>query len=59
MAIPESDRITPNLQERRETIAMAVLAQLVGHAGIFRPEDTEVAIQAANALIQALDSEGA
>jgi hypothetical protein len=55
---PEPDRIDPHFRARREQIATAVLAQLVGHAGSFRHEDIEAAVQAADALIRALDSEG-
>jgi hypothetical protein len=53
----EKDRINPHLRERREKIATAVLAQLVGGAGEFRPEFSDTALQAADALIKALDSE--
>jgi hypothetical protein len=54
----DQDRINPHLRERRENIATAVLAQLVGHAGKYRPEHGEMALQAADALIKALDTEG-
>ena len=55
----EKQRIDPHLGERREQVATAVLAQLVGAAGEFRPEHSETALKAADALINALDSEGA
>jgi len=54
----EKQRIDPHLRERRERIATAVLAQLVGAQGEFRPEHSEAALKAADALIVALDSEG-
>lgn len=54
----ERQRIDPNLGERRERIATAVFAQLVGSAEEFRPEQIETALKAADALINALDSEG-
>jgi hypothetical protein len=54
----KKQRIDPHLHERREQIATAVLAQLVGTEGKFRPEQTAVALEAADALINALDSEG-
>ncbi len=55
----EKQRIDPHLGERRERIATAVLAQLVGAAGEFQPEHTATALAAADALINALDREGA
>jgi hypothetical protein len=55
----EKQRIDPHLGERRERIATAVLAQLVGAAGEFRHEHSETALRAADAMISALDSEGA
>jgi len=54
----EKERLDPHLRERRERIATEVLAQLVGNAGDYRPEHTEKAMEAADALINALDSEG-
>ena len=54
----EKERIDPHLGERRERIATEVLAQLVGNAGEYRPEHSETALKAADALINALDSEG-
>ena len=54
----EKQRIDPHYRERRERIATAVLAQLVGTEGKFRPEQTAAALEAADALIGALDSEG-
>jgi hypothetical protein len=54
----DNDRINPHLRERRENIATAVLAQLVGRAGQYRPEHSEMAIRAADALMKALDAEG-
>ena len=54
----EKQRIDPHLGERRERIATAVLAQLVGNQGEFRPEHSETALKAADSLINALDSEG-
>lgn len=58
MAELETDRINPCLRERREAIATAVLAELVGRAGQYAPEHTETALKAADALIKALDTEG-
>lgn len=55
----ERQPIDPQLRERRERIATAVLAQLVGTAGEFRPDHRDTAMKAANELIDALDSEGA
>ncbi len=49
--------IDPHLRERRERIATAVLAELVGTEKEFRPQQCTVALQAADALIDALDSE--
>jgi hypothetical protein len=54
----EKQRIDPHLGERRERIATAVFAQLVGAAGEFRPEHSETALKAADALINTLDSKG-
>jgi hypothetical protein len=54
----ERDRINPHLRERREAIATAVLAQLVGRAGEYSPQHSETALKAADALINALDAEG-
>ncbi len=54
----EKQRLDPHLRERRERIATAVLAQLVGAEGKFRPEQTPAALEAADALIAALDAEG-
>ncbi len=51
-------RIDPHLRERRERIATAVLAQLVGRKGDYDEKQAEVALRAADGLIQALDSEG-
>ena len=53
----ENRPIDPLLRERRERIATAVLAELVGVEGEYRPGQSEVAIRAADALIEALDSE--
>ena len=50
--------IDPHFRERRERIATAVLAQLVGTERKFRPEHTAMALEAADALIGALDTEG-
>lgn len=50
--------IDPRLHERRERIATMVLAELVGRAGEFRPEHAEAALRAADALMEAIDSEG-
>jgi hypothetical protein len=58
MADIEKQPIDPGLGERRERIATAVLAQLVGTEGKFRPEHVETALKAADALTGALDSEG-
>lgn len=55
----EKQRIDPHLRERRERIATAVLAQLVGAEGKFRPDHSETALKAADALINALDAEEA
>jgi len=57
MTDTEKQRIDPHLGERREHIATAVLAQLVGAEGEFRPEHTKTALRATDALIKALDSE--
>jgi hypothetical protein len=54
----EKQPIDPHLSERRERIATAVLAQLVGAEGKFRAEQTAIAVEAADALIRALDSAG-
>jgi hypothetical protein len=54
----QKQRIDPHLRERRERIATAVLAQLVGRNGDYDAEQAEVALRAADGLIQALDSEG-
>ena len=54
----EKQPIDPHLGERRERIATAVLAQLVGAEGKFRSEQTAIAVEAADALIRALDSAG-
>jgi hypothetical protein len=54
----DKEPIEPHLRERRERIATAVLAQLVGNAGEYRPEHRETALKAADALISGLDSEG-
>ncbi|MDZ7616219.1 MAG: hypothetical protein U1E05_04395 [Patescibacteria group bacterium] len=51
----EQQPIDPHFRERRERIATAVLAQLVGTEGKFRPEHTAMALEAADALIDALD----
>lgn len=58
MTDSEEQPIDPHLRERRERIATAVLAQLVGAKGGFHPEDAKVALKAADALIEALASEG-
>jgi hypothetical protein len=50
----EKDRTNSHVCERRENIATAVLAQLVGHAGEYRPEHGEMALEAADALITTL-----
>ncbi len=55
----EKVRIDPQFRERRERIATAVLAQLVGTEGKFQPEQVAPALEAADALIGALDSERA
>jgi len=54
----EPQPIDPHFRERRERIATAVLAQLVGAEGKFRPEQSAAALEAADALIAALDAEG-
>jgi len=54
----QQQRIDPHLRERRERIATAVLAQLVGRTGEYQTEHAEVALRAADRLIQTLDSEG-
>jgi len=54
----QSQRIDPHLRERRERIATAVLAQLIGRHGEYQTEQTEIALRAADGLIQTLDSEG-
>jgi hypothetical protein len=54
----EKERINPHLRERREAIATAVLAQLVGRAGEYTAEHGETALKAADGLIKALDTEG-
>jgi hypothetical protein len=51
--------IDPHRHERRERIATAVLAALVGRAGRYDPDQPETAVRAAEGLIQALDAEGA
>jgi cobalamin biosynthesis protein CobT len=58
MVAIDKQPIDPHFRQRRERIATAVLAQLVGTEGKFRPEQTAVALEAADALIDALDSEG-
>jgi hypothetical protein len=58
MSDVEKDRINPHLRERREAIATAVLAQLVGRAGEYTVEHSETALKAADGLIKALDTEG-
>jgi hypothetical protein len=55
----QSQRIDPHLRERRERIATGVLAQLVGRTGEYQPEQAQIALEAADGLIQVLDSEGA
>jgi hypothetical protein len=52
----DKDRINPHLRERREAIATAVFAQLVGRAGEYSPQHSEAALEAADALIKALDA---
>jgi hypothetical protein len=54
----QTQPIDPHLRERRERIATAVLAQLVGQKGEYQPQQAKVALQAADALIEVLDSEG-
>jgi hypothetical protein len=54
----DKDGINPHLRERRENIATAVLAQLVGRAGEYCSEHSETAPKGADALIKALDAEG-
>jgi hypothetical protein len=54
----DKDRINPHLRERREAIATAVLAQLVGRAGEYATQHSETALKAADGLIKALDAEG-
>lgn len=54
----EQQPIDPHFSQRRERIATLVLAQLVGVQGEFRLEQTGIALEAADALISALDSEG-
>lgn len=54
----QTERIDPHFRERRERIATAVFAELVGRAGEHRPEHTEAAVKAADALINALESKG-
>lgn len=51
----ENERIDPNLGERRERIATAVLAELIGRDADLREEHISLALKAADALIQALD----
>jgi hypothetical protein len=58
MPEPQGQRIDPHLRERRERIAAAVLAQLVGRTGKYEPEQAKLAVQAAEALMEVLDSEG-
>lgn len=58
MAINERGSIDPRLHERRERIATAVLAELVGRAGEYRPEHAESALRAADELMKAIDTEG-
>ncbi len=54
----EKQPIDPHFGQRREQIATMVLAQLVGVQGKFQAEQIAVALEAADALIRALDSEG-
>lgn len=54
----ENQPIDPHLGQRRERIATLVLAQLVGAQGKFQAEQITVALESADALIRALDSEG-
>jgi len=54
----ERERLDPHLRERRERIATEVLAQLIGNTGEYQDNHCETAIRAADALIDALDSEG-
>jgi hypothetical protein len=58
--MPESQaqRIDPNLRQRRERIATAVLAELVGRTGKYEPEQAKLAVEAAEGLIEVHDSEG-
>jgi hypothetical protein len=53
----ETQPIDPHFGQRRERIATLVLAQLVGAEGKFRAEQIAVALEAADALIRALDPE--
>ena len=54
----EKQPIDPHFGERRERIVTLVLAQLVGAEGEFLAEHIAIALEAADALIGALDSEG-
>ena len=54
----ENQQIDPNLGERRERIATAIFAQLIGRDADFGEEQVTLALKAADALIQALDSGG-
>ena len=58
MTEPQGQRIDPHLRERRERIATAVLAQLVGRTGKYEPEQAKLAVEAAEGLIEVLDTEG-
>lgn len=53
----EKKRIDPHLRERRERIATAVLAQLVGNAGEYQLEHAKTALRAADALMDMMDAE--
>jgi hypothetical protein len=54
----EKQPIDPHFGQRRERIATLVLAQLVGAEGKFQAEQIAIALESADALIRALDSEG-
>jgi len=53
----EKKRIDPHFRERRERIATAVLAHLVGNVGKFEPDQVETALRAADALMDMMDVE--
>ncbi|MFO7906854.1 MAG: hypothetical protein R6U98_29630 [Pirellulaceae bacterium] len=58
MAMSDRSGIDPQLHERRERIATAVLAELVGRAGEYQPEHAQAALRAADELMKAIDREG-